>query len=327
MIRIPFAALAALSLLGALAAPAAPLSAQASAGADGGGTLVGRVLQAGAPVPAVPVTLHRVTNDSSGVMATVVTDAGGRFAFSLPPAADTSFSVYFPTADYLGVRYFGAPVHPSDTPTDYSVTVYDTTSTPAVPPRVARRDVVMLPISNGGWEVDEIVSVYNPTDRAIVGRSGMPAWEMRIPEEVVEFQAGEGDICATEMLQMEDRVLVVSPLAPGPCNLFFRYLIPAQRDGFELPVSAPTDTFNLYVQQPAPELTIEGLGEPGVLTAEGETFLRYETAGLDGTRGFQIDWTVEGLPPVDPVIAGVVAAAAILLVGGAMALRLRSTRP
>ena len=78
------------------------------------GTLQGRVEKDSAGVADVAVMLHRVTRDSAGAVSASRSGPGGAFSFTLPPADTAGFTVFFATAEYQGVRYFGPPLHSGD---------------------------------------------------------------------------------------------------------------------------------------------------------------------------------------------------------------------
>lgn len=294
------------------------VSAQQSAPAD---TLQGRVVFGAQPQSGIPVTLHRVTPDASGEIATTSTGADGTFAFPLEPVQGARFNVFFVTAEYLSVRYFGDPVHLDQPRGAYTLAVFDTTSTLPEPVRVNRRDLVMLPQENDSWEVNEIISILNTGDRALVSASGLPTLEIPIPERAADFQAGEGDILPHEVSFMENRILLLTPVIPGRRDLFVRYRIPAQPASAAVPVEQPTDTFNLYVQQPSHLSSVEGLATAQMISVEGEQFLQY--GGMDLPSGARISLQWRGGPPVDPVTAAVGVTLALLAAGAWVATRNR----
>jgi hypothetical protein len=96
------------------------------------------------PLPGIPVTLHRVTPSQSGPLDQQVSGADGSFRFALPPADTAEFEVFFATAEYATVRYFGEPIHRGAAVVDYAVEVFDTASALPGAVRVARRDLVLL---------------------------------------------------------------------------------------------------------------------------------------------------------------------------------------
>lgn len=301
------------ALLTATGAAHAPAIAQA----DGSQSLPGRVVLDGAGVADVEVSLHRVTPDSSGIQATSRTAGDGSFEFPLSTPDTAGFTVYFVTADHLTVRYFGAPVHPGDSPAEYLVAVRDTTSAGGDAVRIARRDVVLVPHADGGWEANEVVRVRNVGSRTVVSRGGMPTWAMDIPAGVEEFEAGAGDLPTEQIQRMGDRVLLVAPIVPGDREIFLRYRIPGNTAA-ELASGGAMDSLNLFVQQPAPRLTVTGLRPVEVVTVEGRRYLQLSGADLAPDARLRMEWE-SSAPPVDPVWAGVGAAVFLVLVGAGAA--------
>jgi 5-hydroxyisourate hydrolase-like protein (transthyretin family) len=290
------------------------------------GTLEGQVLRYGQPVPGVPVTLHRVTSEGSGEVAYTNTDAEGSFRFPLDRVEGAAFTVFFATAEFQTVRYFGPPLHPDAQREEYVVQVFDAASTLPEPPRVVRRDIVMIPEAAGSWEVNEIVTVSNPTRVALVSPTGTPTWELRIPEAATDFQAGEGDILPHEISFMGNRVLLLTPLIPGERDLFIRYRLPASPAGSRVPIEEPTDTFNLYIRQPSHLTSVVGLQTTRMIEAEGEQFLQYGGIDLPAGSGVGLQWT-RTAPPIDPIVAAVSVTVLLLAIGLAMAWRNRASEP
>lgn len=295
----------------------------AAPGARAQQLLRGTVLNDGAPVPGVEVTLHRVRSDLSGEFGRQATDAAGAFSFRLPPPDTSGFSVFFATVDYQGARYFGGAIHPDDVPGDYSVEVFDSASALPLPIRISRRDMVLVPQPDGSWEVDEVVRVHNPNALTLVPAGASPAWEFRIPEGVEAFEVGEGEVPANQVQRMESRVLMMVPLVPGTRELFFRYRLPVSLDGAVLPFDSPADTFNLFVRQPSPRVSVSGLTSTDTLTVEAQHFLQYSGLGLPAEAEVEIEWDAAG-PPVDPVVAAV--AVTLLLLGVAVLSAVRGGR-
>jgi hypothetical protein len=289
-------------------------------------SLEGQVLRYGQPVPGVPVTLHRVTSEGSGEVAFTSTGADGNFRFPLDRVEGAAFTVFFVTAEFQSVRYFGPPLHPDAPRDEYVVQVFDTASTLPEPPRVVRRDIVMIPEAAGSWEVNEIVTISNPTRVALVSPAGTPTWELRIPEAATDFQAGEGDILPHEISFMGNRVMLLTPLIPGERDLFIRYRLPASPAGSRVPIEEPTDTFNLYVRQPSHLTSVVGLETTRMIQAEGEQFLQYGGLDLPPGSGVALQWT-RTAPPVDPIVAAVSVTVLLLAIGLAMAWRNRADAP
>ena len=277
-----------------------------------------------APVPDVPVTLHRVTADESGPVANAMSAGDGSFTFQLPAPDTTRFEVYFVTAQHLAVRYFGPAVHGAPSPDEYRLAVYDTASALPGAVRVARRDVVLIPEPQGGWEANEIIRLSNDADRTLVSDGGMPTWELRLPPGTTDFQAGEGELTASEFVQMGDRVMLVSALVPGEREIFMRYRVPAELASTSLAIDTPTDTLHVFLGQPSPAMEIAGLETTNVVEVQGERFVQYGTTGLAEGSEVALRWTAPRNPPLQPEYAGVLAAAVVLLAGTAVALRARA---
>lgn len=292
-------------------------------GAGGTGLLAGSVVKDSAGVGGVAVTLHRVSSSASGAIDTRTTDPSGGFRFVLPPADTASFTVFFVTADYLSVRYFGDPVHRDRQVADYRVEVFDTTSMLPGALRTARRDIVLMPETEGGWQVNEIIRVRNTARKTLVAREDRPAWQFRLPEGAVDFQAGEGDETDEPVELRGDWVFLRTALTPGDRELFVRYRIPADRRASELVLAEPTDSLNIFVRQPAPELRITGMATTKVINVENERFVQYGAADLQAQSTVRMEWSSPGAPPVDPVMAALAVAVLILGVGTWAAFRNR----
>jgi len=306
-----------LALTGALPSVSASQTAAAS------GTLVGRVLKEGTPIGGAVVTLHQVTPRSSGVVSRQETAAEGRFRFALPPRDTSRFTVFFTTVDYQSVRYFGMPVHPGEVTPDYTVEVFDTTSSLPGAISLARRDLILLPEAEGGWTVNEVVRIVNRGRKTLVSSRGMPTWQFPIPDGAVEFQAGEGEGDASGVQLMGSRVLVTGSLIPGARELLLRYRLPASLKRADLPLPTAADTLNVFVRQPSPEVTVAGLASTRTVEFENERFVQYGGTALRTGTVVRIAWTRGGLP-VHPALAGVAAALLVLAAGSWAAYRNRN---
>lgn len=297
------------------------LLAGAAAAQAPAGRLAGVVTLDGAPVPGVEVTLHRVERDTSGVMASRITNAAGAFAFELPPADTSGFTVYFATADHLSVRYFGEPVHPGDAPEPYRLQVRDTTSAGDAVLRVARRDLVLVPHADGGWEVNEVVRLRNTGSRTVVSARGMPSWRMSLPSGAEAFEAGAGDLQQNQVVRMGDELMLLAPIQPGEREIFLRYRVPPSGEA-QLAIGTPVDSMNAFVQQPSPGVTVSGLRPVELITVEGQRFLQMSATELPADSTLTLEWA-SSAPPVDPVWAGVGVAGLLVLVGAGAAARNR----
>jgi hypothetical protein len=312
---------AGLALASRPAAAQLPDSAPAAA-RTGPRVLNGRVLKKGVPVAGASVTLHRVTSAASGPVSTVASADDGGFRFTLPPA-DTGFSVFFTTVDYLTVRYFGPPVHTDEAGAGYQVAVYDTTSSLPGAVKTARRDVVLMPQNDGGWEVDEVIRVRNTGDLSLVASPGSHTWEFQLPTSAVDFEAGEGDVAPDQLRLVGDRVFLLASLVPGDREIFVRYRLPA---GAESAITLPdgVDTMNVFVRQPSPEITVAPLVARPPVAVEGENFLQFSGTNLQPGTKLALAWVSPTRFPISPVTAGIGAAVLLLALGTAAAVRNRN---
>jgi hypothetical protein len=285
--------------------------------------LQGRVVREGEGVRGAAVELHRVTRDSAGVVSRTVAGPDGSFGFALPPADPSGFTVLIATAEFQGVRYFGNPIHSSETLAGYAVEVFDTAvATPTTAGlRVVRRDVIIVPEADGSAEVNEILQIQNPTRKTLVPPQGMPLWEFRIPPGVGAFEAGEGKIGPEMVQRMGRRVFLTGSVIPGTHELYVRYRLPREARRTAFPVSAQTDTMNLFVRQPSPEVKVAGLASPSLVGAEQEKFLRYGSAAMGGTKEVVLEWKHTAAPPVDPRWAALGVTGVLLAVGAGVAAR------
>ena len=294
--------------------------------------LNGRVLRfGGQPAPGARVQLHRVTQKARGQIDSTVAGADGRFSFRLPPA-DTSagFTVLFSTAIADGVRYFGPAIHPNEKSDSYAITVYDTASAAGLADsvRVSRRDVFLIPDMDGSMQVAEIVRFRNRGRRTLVS-DAQPRVSIPLPPGVDQFEAGESDRADSVraanpgLARVGDKAWLTDPLVPGDRDFFFRYRVPAKLKTLPVTFGRATDTLFVYVRQPAPDVTANGLGAGEPFTAEGDQFTRYMRTGLGPRAKVSIDWRGPTPPPVDPRWAALAVAGAILVGGVVFAARRR----
>lgn len=284
-----------------------------------------RVEKDGAALPGAEVRLHRVTQDTAGAIATGATDAAGSHRFELPPPRAEGFTVYFVTAEHQGVRYFGPPVHPGEVPARYAIEVFDTawveSGSPAI--RLGRRDVIVVPGTNGTAEVDEILRIENTSRRTLTAAPGGHALSLPLPAGVAAFQVGEGMIAPEVVQRVGDRIFLTGSLTPGAHELFVRYRLDPRARSLPLPVAPGTDSVNVFVRLPDGGLRVADLGTPATVQVENETFLRFSGGSLGERGAVQLQWGGAAVPPMDPRHAAAGVTALILLAGAAFAVRAR----
>lgn len=316
---------AVLTLAGLVSTAGGQSSADAQTEADSR-VISGRVVHDDRGVPGTEVTLHRITAAQSGPVQSVVSSNDGSFHFPLAQPPDPQFEIYFATAEYHGVRFFGPPMHAdSALSTEYRLAVYDTTSILPESVRVTSRYMFMFPDQIGGWEVLEILNVLNPTSRAFVSDGGMSPWEFRLPTGATDFQVGDGGVLPHELTRVDDRVLYVTPLTPGTRDLLVSYRLPQGPARSTLQLDERTDSLHIFVRQPAHLTNITGVDRPSQLRVEGEEFLRYSTTAR-GSR-IEMQWGRGSSLPVEPHVLAVVMTVVVLGIGIVAAIQRRRVRP
>lgn len=316
--------LRALPLAGALTLFSIAAAASQSPGIQPGDKLDVAVVFDGAPAPNLTIELHRITNTGAGMVAQGVTDQAGRFTFTLEPDPTAESNIFFATAEKSGIRYFGAPVHSgSPVPAEYPIEVFDTASTAPLPLRVPVRDVFLTALPDGAWEVNDWIRITNDNRVALVAGAGAPSFQVRIPEGATDFEVDEGSVQPSEVSRMGDRLLLLTPITPGTRDLFVRYRLPARPTNATFPIGEPTDTMNLYVQQPSHLSEVVGLPRLSPIDFEGQTYLRYTGNALEPASSVRLAWSGALSPPVNPVIAAVVVTILLLAAGAIVAARNR----
>ena len=192
-----------------------------------------------------------------------------------------------------------------------------------------RRDVILSPAGDGGWEVAELVRLRNPGSRTLVPDRERPVVGISLPPGATAFEAGEGDqqgadsARAGELVKVGSRAWVQPPFVPGERDFVFRYRLPAKPQRVVIPVDRSTDSISVFLRQPAPDAEVQGLAEVEAFTAEGERFRRFSGAGLRPGASVVLDWRGPLPAPIDPRWTAVLVAAVILAAGGWLASRRR----
>lgn len=278
--------------------------------------VVGELRLDGSPADSGTVTLHRVAPDDAGPVDSVSVDPSGGFSLTLPGPprggggavpeepegalqpggavdpgpAPAAGEIYFASVRHEGILYYGPPLaDPEHLDAPYVIDAYS--SVPAAPEgesfRVARRQVLLQEV-DGIWRVTDIFEVANDEERTFVGVDidGV-VWSHPLPEGARRFQVGEGDLPADQAIHIEGEVRVSSPMTPGLRLFVFQYELPRLGEG--IPLGAPTDSLEVFLREPAPEVEIEGLERAeGVEVEPGATFRRLVGSELEpGTVEFE----------------------------------------
>lgn len=289
---------------------AAPLAAQAPL------TIDGRVVRIAAgdtiAVSGVQLTLHRVGRTVQGTIDSVQSGTEGGFQFRL--RADSA-AFYLVSARYAGIEYFGEPVRPPGA-SGMLVLVSDTSSAAEI--RLGARHVIVRPPDPSGTRaVLDLLSIRNDGTETRIGQdSSSPSWVFVLPIGGQQYEVEEGDVSPTAVRFHGDTLWLMAPVAPGRKNLLLSYRLPVD---IERPRwFAPTDSFDLLVEEVDATVRGAGLVATAPVTLMGSTLRRWsaapttgpaaEVAFVDGTKagGRILVWLV-GLLTLAVLAGGVVA--------------------
>lgn len=187
--------------------------------------------------------LHRVTLQHPGPIDSSLTDAAGRFRFSVDP--DTG-AVYLVSARWQRIEYFAPPLDlQSGVPPDVAVMVADTSSIAAV--RLAARHLIVSPVTEDGTRnVVDLFVVDNPGPSTRVSRDSLHAtWRARLPRYAVNVHGGNSGF-SLETLRLEgDTLALYAAIPPGQRDIEIDYQIPPATRRFEVPVDDSVPISNI----------------------------------------------------------------------------------
>jgi hypothetical protein len=230
------------------------------------------------PVPRILVTLHRVGSDKAAPMDSVRADENGRYGFTYRRFGDES-AIYFASASYGGIAYFTSPfANPRVNGEDAEITVFDTTSKP-IPISVRGHHVVVSAVdANSDRSITEVYELANDSARTRVapenGR-GPASWSTIVPSAAKGFQVTQGDIPPAAVTHTAGRVQVFAPIAPGLKQLAFSYTLPASTFPLSIPITGPTQIFEVLIEEQKGSVTGAHLKETNPVALANRTFRRF----------------------------------------------------
>lgn len=243
--------------------------------------LDGSVHRGGSGVAGVPVTLHRVGQDTAGVLGVEPSGPAGAFRFRLPrlPNPAIAGEVYFASVEYQGIMYFGPAIStPADLDSVYVIEVHDTTQVPdGAAPLVIQTRTVVLEQMEEGWSVTDLFEIRNETSNTFVSGPTGSVWSYPLPSGATGFELGESDLAADAVDFSGGGVSTSAPIPPGARLYLFRYRIPDW--DFDIPQRG-SERFELLLREPARTVSVDGLrAEAPITPDQGVTYRRF--AGLD----------------------------------------------
>ncbi len=246
--------------------------------------LSGRLLLGGLAPDSGTVTLHRVTPEEAGEIASVAVDAEGGFEIELPHApVPGSGEIFFASTRYEGILYFGGPITaPEHLAEEYRIEAYRSRPSPetGVPLPVEIRNVF---IREGpmGWEVTDVFELRNDSTVTFVPPDdGGAVWRYPLPPGARTFRLAQGGDLPDGAITFENGVVTVSnPIPPGRRLFVFQYEVDAL--DFDLPLPGVTERIELLLEEPAPPVQIQGLARQGesIEMEAGSSYIRW--TGMD----------------------------------------------
>ena len=228
------------------------------------------------PIAGVTVTVHRVGNDSSGPVDSVVTDAQGLYRINYRRFGNDD-AIYFAAAVYRGIAYFSAPLkslHAAGE--DGEITVFDTTSRPIDLHVRGHHLVVSAPRPDGIRSIVEVWELSNDTTATLVQRdSTASVWTTPLPSGATDFAGGEGDVSGASMRASAGRVRLQAPFGPGVKQLSYSYSLPASAFPLSLKADAAAVVMEVLVEESGAQVTGTNLRAMAAATTGGRTFKRF----------------------------------------------------
>jgi hypothetical protein len=269
------------------------------------------------PVPRIWVTLHRVGSDRAAPMDSVRADDEGRYGFVFRRFGDES-AIYFASAVYGGIAYFTPPFNtPRVTGDDAEITVFDTTSS-AIPISVRGHHVIVSAVdANSLRSITEVYELANDSSRTRIATPNgkrEASWSTIVPSGATAFQVTQGDVPPSAVTEADGRVQVFAPIAPGLKQLAFTYDLPASRFPLSIPVTEPTQIFEVLIEEEKGSVKGARLKETNPVSLANRTFRRFVGVDVPTNSVSVID-----LPAVRRArITSGYMVAMTLLIGGAM---------
>ena len=317
-------------LLGALGSPAAGAST---------GVIEGRVVNetTGEPQPGVELILMSGTEDGrSSVVATVDSDARGRYRFDRLPTGEDRFyalDARFDEGLFAG-RPLTLPANTSERPViESTMRVWNTISDPDV--MLVARDDLFVVADDAGLGVIESVTVTNTSDEAYIGRGAALAGEeasgasvaFALAAGATDLNLIESDLDIPEVVEVDQGFAATIAFPPGDTRTTFSYRLKGGGGSFDLshPALYPTLELSIYAGPPL-EIRSNRLEPRDAVTIDGTRYERWSAAEpIDAGDPLQAIAVANASLSLVPILA---IGAGVLLLGivGTIVLRRRTPK-
>jgi len=256
--------------------------------------------QDSAIVAAIDVNLiiykgHNLVDDSS---FSVKTDDKGKFEFSSLKTDSTL--VYYPTASYKSIVYYGRPARLTEKQNfmQSDVAIYDTTS--MADKIIFQLEHLFIDAEAGKLLFREIFIANNIGNKTFIGKNYSQSDKHYVLQFPLPPNFEEVEILTPEAqnwVYIDGGTLYHAELmSPGSRQFSYRFQVPYKKTEWQLsrPISYPIGAVNIFVSNP--ELTLEGPGvmPQGEFPIRGKSYQRYYVSHI--MPGMTLELTIENLP-------------------------------
>ncbi|MGI9626398.1 MAG: hypothetical protein ACR2QM_06150 [Longimicrobiales bacterium] len=236
------------------------------------------------PADSGTVVLHRVGTDFAGQLDSVPVRPDGRFTIDLPPVDDEARSaqVLFASIRHEGILYFGAPINTAAV-ADSAYVIQAYPSFPVAPGTMVpvRIRNLFVEVTDSGWVVTDLYELSNIASSTLVAPPGGSSWSHRLPTGATDFSVGQSDLPEDEVRFDEGVLATTVPIPPDESVFVIRYRV--TEDALVIPSDSPTESFELLIREPAPEVAVTGLARMDQVDVDGTTYRRFAGNGLPPT--------------------------------------------
>jgi len=308
------------------AVPSAPMAGTAFPAQPG--TIRG-VVTNGTPGGSIPggieVLLSGFDDEQEAFQQTTTTADDGTYVFNDVPAV--SGRIYGVTVAYKDVPYYsdGTYLAEDEAPPDLPVTIYDTTTDPAVL-SIERLHVLFDFASAGEVQVIELWVVSNSGDRTVVAAPERGVIEVSLPEGAADLAFEDGS-SADRYIQTAGGFGDTQPVVPGQGTSQFIFSYRLAYDGsltFSRPSDLPISAVVVLLPQNGVTAQGAGLRDLGAQEMSGQAVRTYEGGGIPAGQALEIE--LSGDPEADlasgsaggstSTVIGLAVLAALLIMAG-----------
>jgi 5-hydroxyisourate hydrolase-like protein (transthyretin family) len=311
--------------------------------AQGEGVIEGQVMNGTADAPedsvaSLEVALYQVTDGSTELVTTTVSESDGRFRFQ-GLSTDEDILYRF-ELEYQGIVYGAESVFPSgDTVLHVVATIRETTSSDDL--IVVDRHHLILDFASDAAFVRELYIFNNVGDRIYVGEEGTTL-RFSLPDSAADVAFADSETAA-EFVMTEEGLAYVRRAPPGETQVLYSYSVPY--DGRELTLRRgtlyPTSNLDLLAANVGVQVETAQLTYDGLTAAGDDTYLHFAAEDVPAETAIELrlsgaPHSAAALPSMESsLVAALREAAPAMAVGLALLgallpfaqLRLRRARP